>query len=611
MDSGSEVFAPDERAVLREALRPDVGEVLVHAVGTTFSLDLSAALAVPLAFAANALTDSPDPIAVLEAVRGASDRIDIFCQCGSIRVPRTPSDLVAFLEPMLHEVRAPQHQQGYLFHPKVWLARYDADGEDRFRLICSTRNLTDSSSWDAVVRLDGQAYGKRTNAQNRPLMDLLRALPDMAVRPMDTGRQSRIEELADAVGPVVWDSPAALGPVSISFHALGLRQLRGLPPIIDSLRGHRHLIISPFLDDEGINTLIESSSEVTVVSLAEGLDRLAPETLQRVECRIVSPLAGLASIEDEEPAGSGSHGVLGGLHAKMYVVEAANQAALLIGSANATSAGLFGHNVEFVAEFRGGRKSLGIDNFLSTDSGLGVLLEEYPAQGGQQPDPEDEATRLLDRRLRSISSLNFTATVTSAVDVYCETLTSDLEISVEDNEVDLRIGLYGDPSRSFSMSSGIASWAFDDLEITEVSAFFIVTASTGEGSSRIERSTLIRAALIGDPKTRRDEILAKQFDTVEKFLRFLALLLGVEQSFVPMGGAAGSDLASWSFLRSGSGLFELLVNAVAARPNAIDDLARLVERLQQTDRGRSVLPKGFEQLWAAISGARQRIGALP
>jgi len=601
------MFAPDERAVLREALRPEVGESLVHAVGTTFSLDLSAALAVPLAFAAQSLSDSADPIAVLEAVRSASDRVDVFCQCGSIRAPRAPSDLVAFLEPMLHEVRAPQHEKGYLFHPKVWVARYDADGEDRFRLICSTRNLTESASWDAVVRLDGRPYGRRTDTQNRPVMELLRALPAMSVRQMEAGRQTRIEELAEAIGPVVWEPPAGLGSPSLTFHSLGLRRIRGLPPIIDSLRGRRHLIVSPFLDDAGLEAITESSADVTVVSRAEDLDRLSPETVSGLECRIISPLAGLTSVDEDEPAASDVQGVLGGLHAKMYVVEAANQAALLLGSANATSAGLFGHNVEFMVEFRGGRRALGIDNFLSTDTGLGKLLEEYPAEGGQQRSTVDECQRLLDRRLRAVAGTNFVATVTCDADIYAQEVKADAEIPAHEDGVELKLSLYGHTGHAFSMTRGQGSWVFNGLGIAEISAFLVITASIGDGASRVERSTLVRSELIGDPGTHRDEILAKQFATAEQFLRFLALLLGIDQSFVVAGGESSGSTV-WRSLGTGSGLFELLVNAVAARPKALDDLARLVERLQQTDRGRAVLPEGFEQLWTAVVAARQRIG---
>lgn len=604
------MFAPDERVVLREALRPEVGETLIHAVGTTFSVDLAAVLAIPLAFAAHGLHEASDPISVLEAIRTAADQVDVFCQCGNIHAPRTPNDLAAFLEPMLHEVRAPQHQQGFLFHPKVWVARYDADGEDRFRLICSTRNLTDSAAWDAIIRLDGRADGKRTDVANRPLMDLVRALPAMAVRQMEPRRESRIEELADSLGPVAWQTPADLGNVALVFHALGLRRTRNRPDLVANLRGRRHLVISPFIDDDGLNEITAGSDVVVVVSRAEDLDRLAASTVNRLDCRIVSLGAGLASAADDDaPVEEASgQGFLGGLHAKMYVVEAANQAALFIGSANATSAGLFGRNVEFVVEFRGGRKALGIDKFLDPKIGLGSLLEEYPAQGGQQRSAADELHRIIDRALRTVAGSTFTSSITEDSGTYTQTVRIDPPCDSLASGTSLRLAVYGTDGKAQPMLAGETSWVFQGLAITDISAFVVITAITAEGTVQVRRSTLVRTDLLGDPSTRRDEILAKQFQTPDQFLRFLALLLGIDQAGV-LSQPTSSGLSGWSSWGSGAGLFELLVNAVATKPKALEDLSRLVVRLQQTERGRNVLPEGFARLWSSILEASRRLGS--
>ena len=55
------MLSPEDRTLLLDALRPPPGGRLVHAVGTTFTLDLESALTVPLAFAGHALGDSLDP----------------------------------------------------------------------------------------------------------------------------------------------------------------------------------------------------------------------------------------------------------------------------------------------------------------------------------------------------------------------------------------------------------------------------------------------------------------------------------------------------------------------------------------------------------------------
>lgn len=191
------MLAPDARAVLLDELRPPVGFTVDAAIATTFTLDLAAALFPPLAFAAFQLRGTPDPVAALEAVRTCADRVDIFCQAGQIAVPAQASDLMAFLEPMIHEVRRPRG--GHVFHPKVWLLRYrGGDNAEWFRLLCMTRNLTGDHAWDAVLRLDGHPSGG-AKATNRPLVELIRALPGLARQPLPADRVARIQQLAEDV----------------------------------------------------------------------------------------------------------------------------------------------------------------------------------------------------------------------------------------------------------------------------------------------------------------------------------------------------------------------------------------------------------------------------
>ena len=78
------MLAPDNRALLLDALRPPLGHSLDRAVATTFTLDLETALMVPLAFAGFRFDENPDPIEIMEALRRMSERLDIFCQAGAI-----------------------------------------------------------------------------------------------------------------------------------------------------------------------------------------------------------------------------------------------------------------------------------------------------------------------------------------------------------------------------------------------------------------------------------------------------------------------------------------------------------------------------------------------
>ena len=148
-----------------------------------------------------------------------------------------------------------------------------------------------------------------------------------------------------------------------------------------------------------------------------------------------------------------------------------------------------------------------------------------------------------------------------------------------------------------------ASW--DGVPLPDVTPFLAVRAASPEG---LERGTVIRAELVGDPAGRLDEVLARQVDTPEKFLRFLALLLGLGNPHLlamlaggDPGGPAGARLAA------GPGIFELAVRALAEQPDAIADLDRLVRRLQSTELGRTVIPAGFDEMWATVTAAHAQL----
>ena len=179
---GTIVFARDRRARLLDALRPPAGHTLDRAAATTFTLDLATALTVPLAFAGLRLDEQPDPVEIMAALRGVSGRLDIFCQAGAISAGRWPSDLVARIEDVIHEVKRPR--PGHLFPPKIWLLRFiDQSQEPSFRLLVLSRHLTADRSWDTILWLDGRPGG-RPRASNTSLVQFVAALPAVAVRPV-------------------------------------------------------------------------------------------------------------------------------------------------------------------------------------------------------------------------------------------------------------------------------------------------------------------------------------------------------------------------------------------------------------------------------------------
>lgn len=180
------MLPPDDRTVAVELLHPPDSYHLDFAALTTFSLDLEALLALPLAVLAH--SDGgvdellADPLLLLEALRRAGDRIHVFVDEARIAIPRVPRALYAMLESSVHPVHAPN---GGSFHPKVWVARFESEGQPSLlRVAVLSRNLTFDRSWDVALATEGSPAGKRNVAASRPLGDLLRALPELATAPL-------------------------------------------------------------------------------------------------------------------------------------------------------------------------------------------------------------------------------------------------------------------------------------------------------------------------------------------------------------------------------------------------------------------------------------------
>jgi hypothetical protein len=586
------VLAPDDRAVLLDLLRPPADMRMDVAVATTFTLDLEAALVAPLAFAAFDAAGPGDPIAALEAIRSVASRLTVFCQAGEMRVPRAASDLFAFLEPIVHEVRRPR--AGHLFHPKLWLLRYRGDDDtEEIRLLVPTRNLTNDASWDAVLRLDGSPEGGPL-ASNRPLADLVRWCTANTLHTLDDARLDGINSLVESVRRTRWDLPTGVN--DIEFHAIGVGG-RNVP----DFSGRRHLVISPFVNAAGLGAVAPSDRPI-VVSRPDQLELLPSDTVHDLDCRWIT------SIDLDHDDASASP--LGELHAKVVVVERAKRAHLFVGSANATGAAFSG-NIEILVELAGGAAALGIDAVLAD---LGKVLEPCNITGGRQPSEADELRRALDDLLRDAALASLGITVDAEDD-------GSWSLDITSGDPLLPAGFAGRGTVELLSRPGIAvdvpaghrlGGRFERVPLADITPFVVLRVELAGPTQTVADASVLRAQLLNDPAGRLDSVIARQVDSPTKFLRFLFLLLGLSGGGVPPWfqatfGATGEHDDQTAHRLVELGVFEALARALATNPAALDDLGRLIERLQATAEGRRTLPEGFGELWDAVSAARDSV----
>ena len=298
---------------------------------------------------------------------------------------------------------------------------------------------------------------------------------------------------------------------------------------------------------------------------------------------------------------------LGALHAKIIVKEQGHSAHVFIGSPNATDAA-YGGNVEILVELIGGRSALGIDTLLGD---LAKVLEPCQIQGDRALSETDELQATLDELLRDGALANLELRLTGQEEEDCLLDLTSRTPFLSDN-LDLRatIELLSRPGHALEVNAGDPiETTFGVVPIADITPFLVLRMDLQGLTTSVSGSTVVRAELIGDPPGRFDAVIARQVNSPARFRKFLFLLLGMSGGGVPPWFKEGAELAgtgSTEQLRVllEFGVFEALARALATNPTAIDDLARLVDRLRTSDAGRRTLPEGFDELWASVADAR-------
>ena len=593
------MLAPESRKLLLDALRPPTGHSLDRAVATTFTLDLATALMVPLAFAGFRFDDQLDPIEVMEALREMGDRLDVFCQAGAINAGTWPSDLLALLENVIHEVRRPR--PGHIFHPKVWVLRFvDRSQDPSYRCLVLSRNLTADRSWDTLLWLDGWPQ-RRLVDESAPLSRFVATLSELAVTPLPPDRHAALAELAEELRRVQWDLPD--GVREARFHPIGLPRTRRFP-VEEHFSGYRKLVISPFVRDGVLGRLLRpgAGQKAVLVSRGEELHALQPAALDNLDVFELDPTA---SLSGDDVDGDRSHGFLNHLHAKVFVVERARLAHLFVGSANATDGGL-GGNIEFLCELIGPVAKYGVDALVGEGAPFRAMLTPYVASERPDIDEASMAGRALQDLLIDIAErVRFRTTVTRCADGWVPRVTSDRALPHIPEGACVTVAAHNRPAETRLLNPAEPTdFEMPSRELADVTPFLQLTAHRTVKGVVVERSTVVCSQLDGAPDDRFQEIMARQIDTPEKFLRLLVLLIGFASGSGGDFAATGFGPGSWS-AGAGHGVLELLARALSETPESIDHLEPIVERLRRMPNGGVILPPGWDDVWLPALAARR------
>lgn len=600
------MLSPETRALMTDALRPPDGHRVDLAVATTYSMDLNAVLLAPMAFALHDAEgqdlDQVDPLKLLESVRRHSEHTTVFCQAGGIAVPSAYRSVMAFVEDSVHEVVAPN--EGGVFHPKVWVIRYaDAEGLYQHRVLCLSRNLTFDRSWDTVLRLDEDS-SMPTPPATEPLTDFLAVLPSLAVRSLPLRRLEQLEDLVRTVGTAQFALPA-------DFES-GTFVPSGVPgtSAVNLGRGDRVLAVSPFLDVPTARQLASLAPQGMLLSRQEALDRVGHHSLgEGLRSYVLQRSAEVELGQDQEAspiAGSERDRVPEGLHAKTFIIDEGPRTRVLTGSANATSAGLGGRNVEFGVLLEGPRDRCGISTIWdgSNESpGLSRIIQAYepPPEPGLAP-PQDATSWAVDVFHAELAQAGIRLQVDGVGDeAYRLTLNPQGKSGPGSTRV-WPITLARDVHARLWQVETEPAWS--PVGVRSITPFLAVETTAGTGESRCTRTAVLRAELVGDPETRRHDVLRDVLHSKDDVLRYLALLLG-DPAYDEWVESWGPNRAE-GFFGPPQGyvdvvVFEPLVRAAVRRDSSLQRIESLLRDLSSpADGSDDLIPDGFLPIWQAV-----------
>lgn len=610
------MLSPSHRSLNTSFLVPPVGMQFDEAIFTTYSLDPSVLLEIPV-YLSMLATDqkSIDPYSVLASIKKLKEKITIFSQKGLIQVPKEgkANPLFSYLEDMIIETESPR---GGVFHPKLWLLRFVHGKEIVYRIVVLSRNLTRDNSWDIALQLDGRV-GKARNPKNDPIIyffsNLLSRIEDSRLK---NKKSEKIYKIISDLKTLKWHMPEGFeeqdGMIPFYFMDNGPYQWH-IP------KNEKLLIISPFCSDAVIKKLAQSSKACFLLTREEELLNLKPETLQLFKNEIYTLADGLvddiqSNEEQDEICEIKRDEILTkGLHAKAYIYETLDNAQshthFVVGSANATNAALMHQmNDEILVELVSqNTQTINIDGFLESMKASGYLTQydDLAAVGDLSADQEDQFIEEIRRQICNADIRGY-----YSFDNVSNTWRYSLQLEGEGHTLshypDYQIKLWPITldekwAQDWNLSNAGEPITFANLTSTGISSLI---AFEIKNKTRQQHLRFILKIQVSDlPSDRDAEILKTLINNKDAFLQYLKLLLGhiYETENIAAKNAEKDSYWLSRLLDDETTLFEDLFRIYMQEPERLQDIKKLVQDLGGENC--AYIPKEFIQLWQAFEQA--------
>lgn len=579
-----------------ELLTPPEGYQLSKAIGTTYSLDLYALLAIPVAmFYARSLEGDfqQNRYDVLDAIRQSKEKVDLFCQKGKIQVPNDYKSLLAFMEDCVEEVTPPIVKSS--FHPKLWVLYFKKGNESFFRLIVLSRNLTFDRSWDIAFFTEGKPGKKNTEAhQLSQYLEYFYKNTKRNIPPTVLEKLSTVE----------FDCPDGFFDLNI-FPILGFNNnIKKYPNPLENNKYEHLLIISPFVDNKTIEKLLENNTNIFLFSREEELDKLDDTLItkinkeeKRIFCLNNVIVEGEDQLDTEGMTSSSQN-----LHAKIFIGQNGKNTDWYMGSANCT-APAFERNAEALVSFSSDKMHTDVatvkNMLLNEDNKFFQEYERTEIEGS----PEDTSQK---DQLREFCHLLISTKITGTIskrangdnyDMFIETDWCHINQFSYDVKAQLIHQKKGDQALLLGQYNKLK---FENIALTNLSQFLRLNIYI-EGK---EPEKLLIKIDVDLPEEREDTIFNNLINSKVKFFQYLQFLLSPEiiTNVIEIPGDTDNNIQNSNeelngVLGMNNAIYESLMLAASRSPHKLKEIDAIVTRLQKLN---SEIITDFLPIWTVF-----------
>ncbi|SDY38698.1 hypothetical protein SAMN02910264_02140 [Ruminococcaceae bacterium YAD3003] len=572
----------DNRVDYSEILRPDSSYELEYAVCLTYSLDTEALLGVLLN-----LGKQEDISALLkenktqisEAIIETGKKLSVFYNVGCIKISENNPELHALLADRIHQVKLPDKKNN--FHPKLWVLQYRHDKEVMIKIVVLSRNLTFDKSLDVAVEMTG-IVGKAINAKNQPIADLLTFVSQFN---NNDKQKKNISDLINNVRKV--DHFELLDCFDdYSFHAFGIYEYKKTNNENCNLLKPRELyknakellggnssifVISPFLEEETVLSIIGSSTRSCLISRERSVTRKVYDAVIDGTWVINPDFYSEKYLND-----NGTAHINHDVHAKLFYVEKTKEPhKLFLGSLNASRKAFYG-NVELLLELTYKKSYISYD---------GIFQEFLPENNNPfiRMNPPDNINSSEEEVFSFKDELYGIENAVACKDENGFTIA----VSCMNDFEGVEIYPYLLQSKKQPLHKKVI---FSGLKITEVSKLFVI--------EKAGHTCLVTLEVAGIPEVERENAILNAIIDKTSFMSYVKCLLG--DSFSEMWATDKKRYMLNSIYRNGeidnnvyieAEVYESMLKTAANNPQNLREINQLVQRVDKEK-----VPEDFRKL---------------